>query len=158
MAENFVRKVTRTDFVGNYVAYIFADGHVETDPPGRPLFREDVQRQRRKEFALRQARRLLETERAKGSPSSRRVGREANRVVAGRVFNRNFHNTLHAISRIADTAASPPNMVDQLVGSFDLGGVVVGDLAGKLPEYGPAYPVDRTSRPQREEQYRTEGR
>jgi hypothetical protein len=37
-----IKKITKTDFVGPYTEYVYADGHVETEPVGRPQSREDV--------------------------------------------------------------------------------------------------------------------
>ena len=37
---------TKTDYIGTYTEYTFDDGHVETDPPNRPIYKEDVQLQR----------------------------------------------------------------------------------------------------------------
>lgn len=39
-----VSTTTETDYLGSYVRYVYDNGHVETDPAGRPVFREDAQR------------------------------------------------------------------------------------------------------------------
>ena len=43
-----IKKITKTDFVGTYTEYVYGDGHSETDPPGRPLTRDDVIRASRR--------------------------------------------------------------------------------------------------------------
>lgn len=41
---SLISKTTETDYVGTYTRYVYDNGHVETDPVGRPIFREDAQR------------------------------------------------------------------------------------------------------------------
>lgn len=161
MTTRYLSKETRTDYAGTYTAYIYADGHVETDPPGRPLFREDVQRQRRKEYALRQATRVLEVERAKAGvrqlPNA--IERANETAVSGRALNEGLRATLEAFATVAGTIGTPRSQALELINNFDVGGPLVGDAAGTEPEYGYARPPrgEEASGTIREERYPLEG-
>jgi hypothetical protein len=41
---SLLSKTIETDYLGTYTRYVYDNGHVETDPVGRPVFREDAQR------------------------------------------------------------------------------------------------------------------
>ena len=41
---SLLSKTIETDYLGTYTRYVYDNGHVETDPAGRPIFREDAQR------------------------------------------------------------------------------------------------------------------
>ncbi len=41
---SLISKTIETDYVGTYTRYVYDNGHIETDPVGRPIFREDAQR------------------------------------------------------------------------------------------------------------------
>lgn len=157
MAERYESKETRTDFVGPYTAYIYADGHVETDPPNRPLSREDVQRQRRGQVAAQsKAQRQLEAERSNEGVPSVSVARDLSLATASRSLVEPFHAAIEALTEAADTIATPPDQLAALAGSFDLGGTI-----GDSPkEYGPQTPSrsDGTGQAVRQAEFPVEGR
>lgn len=157
MAERYIRKETRTDFVGSYTAYIYADGHVETDPINRPQSREDVQRARRGQAAARsQAQRQLEAERSNEGVPSTSVARDLALATSSRSLTEPYHAAIEALTNAADTVASQPQQLSAVVGSFDLGGT----LETSPKEYGPAVPLreDGTGQPVRQAAYPMEGR
>ena len=139
MAERFVRKETRTDYQGSYTAYIYADGHVETDPPGRPKSREDVQRERLAAAAGDRALRLLEAQQAELGVTGVVLPtdvRRANRGLASlRVLTGPYHETLAALGQVSPTLRAPEGQATLLRETIDIGGLVVGDRAGDRPEY-----------------------
>jgi hypothetical protein len=139
---SYYAKEIRTDAVGEYVAYIYADGHTETEPPGRPLSREDVQRQRLTDFARRQAKRALQASQSAkttGSPKQSIV-RENRVTMAPRVLNENFAMTLSTLQVMAQTLQAPEDQRENLIRNADLGGDVVGDRAGARQEYSRPRP------------------
>jgi len=156
VAETFVRQENRTDFLGAYTAYVYADGHVETDPPGRPVSKEDVQRQRRAAVAREDARRLLAADRAKqgrgGVPLQ--VQAEQGLAVTLRPMTQQYHETLNIAMQLAELYRTPSEVAKTLVETIDLGGPVVGPNAGKRPEFGedpglPGAAEDLTNQPTR---------
>lgn len=137
-----ISKETRTDIAGTYTAYIYADGHVETDPPGRPLSKEDLQRQRKAQVATDRAKRMIAAERAKfgvlGDSIPNQTLRDNATAVSSKIVLEPFHKFLHAVSEISDTATVPQTAgghVDRLITTVPLGGKVVGDRARTRPEY-----------------------
>ena len=99
-----MKSETRTDFVGTYTAYLFADGHVETDPPGRPQSREDAQRERRRQLATADPRRQLQA----AAPLDRVL--------------QPFQRTSAALAEIATTVQAVKPARDELLTTVDLGG------------------------------------
>ncbi len=139
-----VSKETRTDIAGTYTAYIYADGHVETDPPGRPLSKEDLQRQRKAQVATDRAKKMIAAERAKfgalGDSIPNQTLRDNLTAVSSKIVLEPFHKFLHAVAQVSDTATVPQTdggHVDRLLTSVPLGGRVVGDHARQRPEYAP---------------------
>lgn len=128
--------VRSTDIAGSYVAYTFADGHVETDPPGRPLFKEDLQRNRRIEVSKTRSLAILAAEKTKGSsllPSS--ILRNNADVVNGSVLIMPYLQQIQKISNIAETSTAAAGQVTSLLQTVPIGGKVIGDNAGAAPEY-----------------------
>lgn len=156
MAERYTSKETRTDFVGPYTAYIYADGHVETAPVNRPQSREDVQRTRRGKVAESQAQRQLEGERANQGVPSLAVERDLALATSSRTLVEPYHAAVEAITDAAGTVAATPTLLAALIDSFDLGGT----LDSSPKEYGPNTPLrgDGTGQDARQAAYPLEGR
>lgn len=138
MAEKPIRVETRTDYVGTYTAYIYADGHVETDPANRPQNREDAQRNRRKEYARKYGRRVMEVERTREGVSTvstpHHVRRESTLGVTARTFNEPFHHTLEAFANVANTLRAPVGSIRSLISTADIGGPLVSEEPYEDPE------------------------
>lgn len=133
----------RTDYEGNYKAYVYSDGHVETDPPGRPLFKEDAQRRLLAQKAVADAPAFLKIARAAEAQAARPQLQADNRHAANtRVMAPAFHDSLAGLSAATDTFASSPTYRASVINQIDLGGVVVGDRAGQRPEYGGVITLD----------------
>lgn len=139
MAERFLREEIRTDYAGSYTAYLYADGHVETDPPGRPTSREDSQRERLATAAGDRAQRLLEAQQAElgvaGVTLPTNIRRASRGLASLRVLTGPYHETLAALGQLAPTLRAPEGQAALLRESIDIGGLVVGDRAGERPEY-----------------------
>lgn len=139
MPERPIKTIKSNDYVGDYISYIFADGHIETDPPNRPKFKEDVQRSRKVEVARQRAQAILAAERSKYGfnnvvlPDS--VVRENANVVTGSVILRPYLEQLRKLSDTADTFTASRGLIESLVTTVPIGGKVVGDNAGKSAEY-----------------------
>jgi len=146
MAERPYRKEIRVDYIGPYTAYVYADGHVETEPPQRPMSKEDVQRTRRVDVTQNRAIAMLSSERAKlglvtaNTPAA--IVRQNADSVTGKILFDQFQALLHGISDVAQTATTFAGYADTLLNTVSLGGRVVGAMAGLRPEYDvPSTPV-----------------
>lgn len=145
MAERFIKKTIKTDLVGDYVEYEYADGHRETDPPNRPKSREDVQRERLQEAAGVKAQRNLEQQRSKNSAygnTPSHIVRENLTAVSGRDLVAPYHATLHALETVSETIRGPEGSAEFLIDNYDLGGVVEGDVRGEYGFPTPPRPDD----------------
>ena len=138
--QQIVSKATLTDYIGPFVAYTYADGHIETVPPNRPQSQEDVQRQRRIQVIRTRALAVLSSERAIGGLGNLPAGiqRQNANTVAGKIMLSNYHNALHKISEIAVTATAFPGSIETLRTTIGLGGRVVGARSGTRPHYDAA--------------------
>lgn len=124
MTERPVSEEVRTDYVGEYKAYIYADGHVETDPPGRPLSKEDRQRQRVLEYARANAGNFANKATTLKNPTGTPAAAAASRSVT---VNRsmllfNYTETQQALAVAASTARTPDAEAKALVANFSVGG------------------------------------
>ena len=138
-----VKTETRNDYEGDYKAYLYSDGHIETDPPGRPLFKEDAQRRLLGQRAVADAPRFLKTARASEAQAERPHLQADNRHAANaRVMAPAFHDSLAGLSAVTSTFTASPLYRAAVVGQVDLGGVVVGDRADQRPEYGGHIAID----------------
>ncbi len=137
MSTTLFKKETRTDYAGTYTAYIYSDGHIETDPPHRPTSKEDAQRQRRVDAMKKRAIAILASERAAKGLSTLPVNvkRENLDTVAGKVLLSNYHDVLHKISEIAPTSTAADGSIQTLRTQVGLGGKVVGKRAGERVPY-----------------------
>lgn len=133
-----VRQETRQDAAGSYIAYVYADGHVETDPAGRPLTKEDLQRQRRTEIAQAQTLQALAADRARFGivlePNA--VQRDKAVTVSAKVATKDYSTFLHAVSELSGTSTTPAmkgGPVDQALTSVSIGGDVVGAPKYRAP-------------------------
>lgn len=121
-----VRKEIRADYVGEYIAYIYGDGHTETDPPGRPLYQEDVQRQRAKEVARSRARAALAAARLR-SQEANDIARENSLSALTAPQFEEFRKSQAAVTRLAGTATASGAAIRHVALNADLGGLLVGD-------------------------------
>jgi hypothetical protein len=99
------KRETRTDAAGTYVAYTYADGHIETEPPGRPLYPEDIQRQRRRQAA----------------PVPTSGDREAAAQDATAASLVEFRSTCSILGTMSTTATAAKPTKDDLLGNIGLG-------------------------------------
>lgn len=139
-----VKTETRNDYEGDYKAYVYSDGHVETDPPGRPLFKEDAQRTLLAQHAVADSPRFLKIARAAEAQSERPHLQADNRHASNtRVMAPAFHDSLAGLAAVTATFTASPTYRAAVVSQIDLGGRVVGTRAGKRPEYGGEIAVDQ---------------
>ena len=128
MTERPTSQETRTDYVGEYRAYIFADGHVETDPPGRPMSKEDMQRKRVLEYARANAgnfaNKVTTLKNPAGTPAPAVVDCTVTTNRSLLLFN--FEETQQALSQAAATARTPDANIKTLVTTFGVGGPISG--------------------------------
>lgn len=121
-SRTLVRAETRRDFLGEYVAYVYADGHVETDPPHRPVYREDVIRRRAAQIAAKQPDAAVAAQRAAKSASNleSRIERARQMVLLDSLAE--FRATLTAVQTlVAATIASREELLE-LLSNIDIGG------------------------------------
>lgn len=146
MPERFLREEIRTDYRGAYTAYLYADGHVETDPPGRPISKEDWQRHRLNQATAEKVARMTTAARtaagARGIPMPSDIKQAERSVPTLRALTQGFHDTLNAASVLAQTARTPMEMRHSLVASFDLGGPAGGPVEYNEEEAYPG-PVNK---------------
>lgn len=139
MADRPIKVERATDYLGNYVAYTYADGHVETDPPGRPQFKEDAQRNRKIEVARERATAILAAERSKFGtgeiPLPGNILRENANIVSGQLLIRPYLDQLRKLQNVAETSSAPRGQALNLINTVPIGGKVVGDNAGLQPEF-----------------------
>jgi len=137
-------KETRTDYLGAYTAYIYPDGHVETDPPNRPTSQEDAQRARRRQLAQTLARRMLEIERTKyGLASSTpppEVVRQKAGTLTGRLVAEEYHRTAAVFGELPETIGVPAGLSQTLLTTVEIGGEVEGssqEFLARTPQARP---------------------
>ena len=136
MAESPTSTEVRTDVKGTYTAYLYADGHVETDPPGRPVSREDLQRQRLADFATTNALESVEASKAGRTGGSASAVRQSRPAATLRALVPTFMEGLASAQLIPKTMVMSEAQRTELLNTFDLGGRVVGLKAGARVEYG----------------------
>ncbi len=138
-----IRTETRNDAVGNYSASIYSDGHVETDPVGRPIYKEDLQRITLAAQAVNNGPGFLKIARnAEAQPERPQLQADGRHASNSRVMCPAFYDTLATTAGLTDTFTASPAYRETLVGSVDLGGMVVGARAGMRPEYGGVLVID----------------
>lgn len=148
--QQIISKATLTDYIGPFVAYTYADGHIETVPPNRPQSKEDVQRQRRIQVIRTRALAVLSSERAIVGTGNLPmvIKRENANTVGGKIMLSNYHDALHKLSEIAVTSTAFPGSIETLRTTIGLGGRVVGARSGQRPHYDkddvPRYGGDET--------------
>lgn len=138
-----VKTETRNDYEGDYTAYLYSDGHIETAPVGRPLFKEDAQRRQLAQQAVADAPRFLKIARGSEAQSARPHLQADNRHAANtRVGAPAFHDSIAGLSAVTSTFTASSTYRVAVVSQIDLGGIVVGPRAGKRPEYGGLVEID----------------
>lgn len=143
VAPVLIKTETRNDYEGEYTAYVFSDGHVETSPPDRPRFKEDAQRRLLADRAVADSPGFLKLARGAEAQGARPALQADNRHASNtRVMAPAFHDTLAGLAAVTATFETSPAYREAVVGSIDLGGLVVGERAGKRPEYGGMIAVD----------------
>jgi hypothetical protein len=134
MTDKIIKKEFRTDVAGTYIANIFADGHVETDPPNRPFSKEDLQRKIRNDEALRRAKSTLSNERGRytkstnqlAAPNAQQIARAEFDVITGGLILRPLTDAIRNFSSFATTSTASRGQVDDVVSNVALGGEVIG--------------------------------
>jgi hypothetical protein len=143
VAPVLIKTEIRNDYIGDYTAYIYSDNHVETDPVGRPKFKEDAQRVLLAQQAVANAPAFLKIARgSEAQPDRPALQADARHASNARVMAPAFHDSLEGLSAVTATFASSLAYRKALVSQVDLGGKVVGDRAGVRPEYGLDLVVD----------------
>jgi hypothetical protein len=138
-----IKTETRNDYIGAYTAYVYSDNHVETDPPARPKFKEDAQRQLLAQQAVANAPKFLKIARAaEAQPDRPALQADGRHAANTRVVSPAFADSLAGLSAVTATFASSATYRQSVVSRIDLGGFVQGDRAGIRPEYGPEITVD----------------
>lgn len=138
-----IRTEVRNDYIGEYTAYVYSDNHVETDPPGRPRFKEDAQRALLAKQAMAGPAAFLKIARgSESTPERPHLQADSRHAANARVISPAFHDSLTGLSSVTELFASSPTFRQAVVSQIDLGGTVVGERAGKRPEYGGDPVVD----------------
>lgn len=127
---------TRTDAVGSYTAYVYSDGHIETDPAGRPTYKEDLQRQLASQLAKSNAGQYLQAASTAGVSQPTRVSFDLQASSGLRAVAPAYCEFLSAASDFASTVGTSPARRAEVLGTVDLGGELTGSNAGQRPEYG----------------------
>jgi len=141
-----VSRRTLSDAAGTYTAYTYSDGHVTTDPPNRPVSREDLQRQVRDQLAQQQATRSLVNDRARFTktqaqllaPNAQQIARAEFDVINGGLVTAGISKAVRNFTKFSATATAPEPYTDQVVASVSLG----GELTEGGTEFVPAVPLD----------------
>lgn len=130
--------VRATDYAGSYVAYTYADGHTETDPPGRPKFKEDVQRDRLIEVARTRTQAVLALRKTSvgigGVPLPAGIIRQNADAISGSVLFQPYLDQIKKLENIAETSTATPAAVQSLLLTVPIGGKVNSDTSA-TPEY-----------------------
>jgi len=138
-----IKTEVRNDYLGAYTAYIYSDNHVETDPAGRPKFKEDAQRQLLAQQAISNAPQFLKNARgAESQPERPALQADGRHAANTRAMTPAFADSLAGLSAVTATFTASKTYRQAVVGQIDLGGLVVGDRAGTRPEYGEEPIVD----------------
>lgn len=101
-----LRQEIHTDAAGTYTAYVYADGHTETNPPGRPMSREDMQRERISTVAAERAKQAISAARASDTQAEPQR-RESAATAGGRLLFSPAREYAHAVSTLVVTATTP---------------------------------------------------
>jgi hypothetical protein len=117
-----MKTTTKTDYIGTYTEYLYDDGHIETDPPGRPTSKEDVIRQRKAELYKTRTSRTLAADLAGGASVLRTT-------------TKTYHETLNVLAEQMTTLSTPPAVRRTIINNVSLGGPLVGPAAGTRQEY-----------------------
>ena len=141
-----VKRRTQSDAAGTYTEYTYSDGHITTDPPNRPVSREDLQRQVRDTIAQQKATQSLIGERArytknqaqKQAPNAQQIARAEFDVINGNLVTAGVSKAVQNFTKFAGTATATTDYLDQVVSTVSLG----GELATPGVEFIPPYPAD----------------
>lgn len=128
MSDTLIRTETRTDFLGEYTAYIYSDGHVETDPNDRPVSKEDYQRRRANSLAAADTATAVTSARIANATGRDHLNRDqaASSATAGLLDE--VRKTLKAVGTLIETTAAPVDQVQSLIETVPLGGTLVSDV------------------------------
>lgn len=138
-----IKTEVRTDYLGEYTAYVYSDNHVETDPVARPKFKEDAQRQLLAQQAVSNAPAFLKIARgAESQPDRPALQADGRHASNARVMAPAFFDSLAGLSAVTSTFTASATYRQSVVSQIDLGGVVVGINAGQRPEYGRPITID----------------
>jgi hypothetical protein len=122
-----LRTETRTDYLGNYVAYVYSDGHVESDPVDRPVYKEDYLRKRTIELSKKNSREALAAARLARTGGNNNLNREQTAFVATAGILDEFRRTQSVLGLLVDAVVADRLTKESLINEVDTGGDVVGD-------------------------------
>lgn len=125
-----LRVEERTDFLGTYVAYVYGDGRVETDPPDRPVSKEDYQRRRALELSQRDTAAAIAAVRLSKSTGRANLNRDQAGSSATASALDEMRRSLQIAGMLVEASTMPETLKDQLLVQVDLGGRVIGPNAG----------------------------
>jgi|GEM_PF-4412942 len=137
-----VKTEFRTDAAGTYQAFIYDDGHTETDPIGRPKSKEDLQRELRDAEALKRAKSTLANEHTRFTrtssqllaPTAQQIARAEFDVIAGGLLTREFNDAIRTFTEFASTSTATQDQTTLLASTVSLGGEMAN---GEGTEYIP---------------------
>jgi hypothetical protein len=124
---SLLRTETRTDYLGDYVAYIYSDGHVESDPVDRPVYKEDYLRKRTIELSKKNSREALAAARLARTSANNNLNREQTAFVATAGILDEFRRTQSVLGLLVDAAVADRLTKEALTDEVDTGGDLIGD-------------------------------
>jgi hypothetical protein len=126
MSTNTILRVeTRTDFLGEYTAYVYSDGHIETSPADRPVYKEDYQRKRAIELSQQNARTAMAAARTARATGRGHLNREQVGASATAAMLDSMRSTLTILNEVVASSTSNPSALNVLVTTVDIGGALV---------------------------------
>lgn len=124
-----LRTEKRYDYLGEYVAYVYSDGHVESDPVDRPVYKEDYLRKRTIELSRKNSKEALAAARTARISSNNNLNREQTAFVATAGILDEFRRTQSILGLLVDAAVADPLTKESLIDTADTGGDLIGDDA-----------------------------
>lgn len=128
-----VKRLVRTDAAGYYIEYTHDDGHIETQPPGRPQTKEDIQRKQRQQLSLTKALKTAQADRTHAdfivndpTSSNSRARAVFNQVVSAEA-TAEFSRSVDAVGVIAQTASVRPEHSIDVIKDVTLGGAAANE-------------------------------
>jgi hypothetical protein len=135
-----IRSETRTDFIGSYTAYIYSDGHVETEPAGRPIFKEDYQRQRAIALSQSDASNSIAAAKIAATTTSQASTRELTGFIATAGIFDDLRQTQTTLATLLTASTASDDDKATLLSQVPAGGDVVGPRAATSPSFSAGDP------------------